>query len=654
MNSHRVLCLLVCASLSLILGRADSFANRLSSDHLLFLESRDLPGYREKLASSPLGKALDELDWKNFIIHLTELGRANLETPNQNAGEPGPSAEEMKRFLTRIEDNWRDISSHLSGDMAFAMGNFKSVSETFQKNKLLRAKFHELDHASDLAEGETENQVRLAQEAKLDSAELNSILSQFSLWFQVKNSAELATKLETLFSNLLREQTVSRLELQQVDWQDITLYALTPALSENRHGLYWALHQDTGIITLNEHTLRKHLRHLDQPPENPLSAEPDFQEAIAFVGEADAFFFLNPAPIDSLVRTSLPENASPPPMGLPQAEAILTWLALDAVIPFSTGILLEADGFSQRSRMGFKRETALSRILIDPNSAPAPIPAFLHRDFYQLATTHWHIGDGWTRLEQELMTLAPQAAAGLGLVRMLATSQLGFDLKLQFFDHLDSGLVFVQSLDLEVIQALINAGNDQDASAIVKMSMQHPTGGQNFLIGLQLHDKTAIEEAMQRLMTRTHPLGIPEPELVAGTPIHYPVPESFQGGTFNKAASFAITDEYLLISIGTPDLLKKALLARAHENLQLRSLPSFMSLRDRLPPDAESLEYSTSQLQEEGLRMMRFSMSMLQTDLEDLGVPDLQKLARIMDQTLGVTVRKGLVFETESLIKFAD
>ncbi|MEX0979013.1 MAG: hypothetical protein WDZ48_09190, partial [Pirellulales bacterium] len=49
-------------------------------------------------------------------------------------------------------------------------------------------------------------------------------------------------------------------------------------------------------------------------------------------------------------------------------------------------------------------------------------------------------------------------AAGMGMARMLATSQLGFDLKLQFFDHLDSGLVFVQSLDSEVIKAFADAG----------------------------------------------------------------------------------------------------------------------------------------------------------------------------------------------------
>jgi hypothetical protein len=159
---------------------------------------------------------------------------------------------------------------------------------------------------------------------------------------------------------------------------------------------------------------------------------------------------------------------------------------------------------------------------------------------------------------------------------------------------------------------------------------------------------------MQRLLTRTHPQGVPEPDIVADIPIYYPIPESFQGGTYQKAASFAITDEYLLIAIGNPDLLKNALLAKSDVNLQLRTLPAFTALRAQLPADAEILEYTTSQLQEEGLRMMQFSMSMLRQNFPELQMPDLQKLAPIMDRTLGVTVRKGLVFESEHLMKFAD
>lgn len=657
MNIHSVLCLLACAIFSLITqGRADSFAERLPNDHFFYSETRDIPGYRERLAASPIGKALAELDWKTTLVQIIEVGRANLENPNQDPNASRPSPEELRMLLTRIEANWKDIASHLNGDMAFAVGDFKPVVDTFQKNQSLRARLQQPDPVSDPEETaeDTEASVRLAQEAQLDASELNSILSRFSFWFEVRNSGELATKLESLFSDLLQQQTVGRLELQQLDWRDHILYALTPALSENHIGVYWAFHRDTWLITLNEQTLRDHLIHLDHPPENSLAKNTDFQEAVEFAGGADVFLFLNPAWIDSTVRSSLPETSTPSPMGLPQIEAVLDWLALDALLPFTTGTQLQADGFTMKSRMGFKRETALSRILIDPTSAPAPVPAFLHRDFYQVTTTHWHIGEAWTRLEQELMTLTPQAAAGMGMARMLATSQLGFDLKLQFFDHLDSGLVLVQSLDPEVMQALADAGREQAPNAVVKMSMEHPTGGQNFLLGLQLRNKAAVEEAMQRLMSRTHPQGVPEPEVIAGTPVHYPVPESFQGGSFRKAAGFAITDDWLLISIGTPDLLNSALSALADENLQLRTLPSFSALRAQLPAEAESLEYSTSQLQEQGVRMMQFSLSMLQQDLPELKMPDLRKLARMMDRTLGVTVRKGLVFETETLMKFPD
>nr|MDA3875079.1 hypothetical protein [Kiritimatiellia bacterium] len=262
MKHHCVLCLLVCTSLSLIPGRADSLAERISSDHLLYFESRDIPGYRERLAATPLGQALEELDWKKFVVQIFEIGRSNLENPNQNIDKQGPSPEELQRLLTRLETNWKDISSHFSGDMAFAMGNFESVVTTFQENKPKRAKLQQQDPFSESEEEETEAKVRLAREAQLDASELNSILSQFGVWVQVRNSTELETKLETMFSSLLQEQTIGGLELQQLDGEDPILYALTPALSENRIGLYWALHRDMWLMTLNEQTLRDHLANL--------------------------------------------------------------------------------------------------------------------------------------------------------------------------------------------------------------------------------------------------------------------------------------------------------------------------------------------------------------------------------------------------------
>lgn len=653
MKNLRVLFTLAFASLATGQGRADSFAGNISNDHLLYLESRDLPGFRENLAASPMGKAMDEVDWKKSVIQILHIGYANLETPRLNQGELAPPGEELRGLLTRIEEHWLDITSHLDGDVALAVGDFGSVVNTFRENKAKREKLQQLDPVSDADPEDTGAGVRLAQEAQLDASELNSILAQFSLWVRVSDRAELETKLERLFGGLLQQQS-RQFELRKLDGGDHTLYAMAPALSEMGPGLYWALHRDTLLITLNEQTLRGHLAGLDHPPENPLAEDADYRDAVTFVGEADSHLYFNPARLDSVLRKSLPAASAPSPMGLPPSGDLLNWLALDALLPFTTGIRLQADGFSWKSRMGFTRETALSRILIDSTSAPAPIPDFLHRDFYQVTTTHWHIGEGWNRMEQELVALSPRAAAGLGLARMLAASQLGFDLKLQFFDHLDSGLVVVQSLDPEVMRAYANADQHEDPAAIIKVSMEHPIGGQNVLIGLQIRDKDAMEEALGRLMNRTHPQGLPEPEVIAEVPVHYPVPKSFQGGTFSDAVGLALADDYLLIALGSTDLLKKALLARSDEDLQLRTLPSFTALRAQLPADAESMEYSTSRLQEEGLRMMGFSVSMLKEDYPDLQLPDLEKLARIMDRTLGVTVRKGLVFETESLMKFAD
>jgi hypothetical protein len=648
----RIPFLLLISFTGLVQAQADSFARHISDDHLLYVETRDIPGYRIKMAQTPIAKVFEEIDWKELTVQLVEVARQNLESPSQDT--PSPSPEDLRTLLVRVEKQWQDISSHLSGDMAFAMGSFESVLETIEKNKSLRMNLWEPD-AGPVGDAQEEDlQQRLLEEAQLDSSELNSLLGQFSWWMQVKDGVDLETKLENLFSNLLQQQTTSPLELQSLTWNDQSVYALTPALSEKGLGLYWAIYKDTWLITLNEEKLRENLSRLDQAPENALTSSPAFQDAATFVGDTDAFIYFNPARIDTLLRRFLPESAGPNPMGLPTTEALLNWLALDALLPYTSGSELSEQGFLMKSRMGFTRETSLSRIVIDPNNSPARIPAFLHRDFYQISSSHWHIGEGWNRLEKELMTLAPQAAAGMGMARMLATAQLGFDLKLQFFDHLAGGLVFVQSLDPEVMEAMARASQQQDPANIMKVSMEHPTGGQNFLFGLELHNKTEVEEAMQRLMSRMHPQGVPEPETFANHLIYSPIPDGFQGGMFTGALTFAFTDEYLLIAIGNPDLLKQALDAQSDEELQLRNHPPFTSLRARFPDEAQTLEYATSEQQLNGLRMMEVSLSMLQEKHPDLQLPDLQKLAGILDRTIGITTRKGLVFEQDMYISFSE
>jgi hypothetical protein len=302
--------------------------------------------------------------------------------------------------------------------------------------------------------------------------------------------------------------------------------------------------------------------------------------------------------------------------------------------------------------MGFSRETALSRILIDPDAETAEVPAFIHKDFHSFSSFDWHLGKGWSRLETELMGLSPQAAAGLGLGRMLASGQLGFDLKLQFLDHLEGKTLYMQSFDPEVMEKIMAATQNRDLAATMQVQMEHPTGGQNYLLGFKMKNQPAIEEAMGRLLTRFHPTGAPEPELVESQAVHYPIPSELQDGKFSKMLSYTFVEDYLLLAIGDDELLKKAIRASKAPSLQLVNTEDFISLRTQLPPEAGALEYASGQQQENAMKMVQSSLSMYQAENPDLDLPDFTKLVGFIKQAMTSSVREGLIFEMEGLMEF--
>lgn len=622
-------------------------ARLLPADTFLYIESRDLPGTVDRYAASPLGNHLAELDWKQIFLFLNTLAPGGQDDPPPPEAETGETEDVLA--------DARKIRDHLSGDVVLAMGRLEALLEVFAANQEVRAEFFLNDIVGeDLDAEDPELQAQLEREKELDAAELAALLSTVTLLAEVENTDDLQRLLTSLMQRALPalEPPNERLRYTEEEKQGITRYSLQVSLSDQAPavGLFWFIQEDVWAIAFTETRLEELADAFLTPPDPSFASSPRVQQAVEAYPESDSFTFLDLTFLDLVLRQGAARAEALPANSPMSPERLLDWLALDALLPITQGTTLEENAFRTTGQFGFQRETALSRLFFDEQSEPVDLPPFLHRDVPQFNLADWHIGRFWTRLETELMQLSPQAAAGMGMVRMLATGQLGFDIKLQFFDHLDSGLLLIQSMDPEVMQDLEQAMADGDSARILEVNAEHPTGGQNYLIGFEMKNGEIIGESLDRLITRFHPQGAPEPEIFLGEEILHPVPPGAAGGMLNDLVSLARVDNWLLVSIGTPDLLHQAITASRNEDLQLKADPDFQALRDKLPAGATALNYTSGAQQETAVKMMQSSLEMLLPEPND-GIPDLTPLGTFMDRMLQTTSREGLVITTEACLE---
>lgn len=655
MNALSRLLLLSLFAGAFVPGHAGDFARQVPADSILYLEIKDFPAYQKKIVEYPAIQSLKDFEWKKLILQFYQIGLENSEN-NPFEGEP-PSAEALEALLTESTNKWQEVKSHLNGDIAFSVGNFQNVISVFAANAKARKTLALNDTVlveEDLTEAEMKIiEERMAEEARLDSLEAASILGQFRIWMDVKNGGQLEAKLDKWLRDFSENDPDAEnpVLLISTEWEDTTLYTLGSKKTSEASSINWAIKDGVWVITFTPESLKQSIEELTNPSRDVLANQKVYQESIRFVGPSDYLIYLAAAPLNTLLKEALATMPVQGNQALPQTDKIIDWLALDAFLPYVLGSKLVKEGARTRGRFGFTRETALSRIFFAPEIETAEIPGFLHRDINHFASFHWHLGNGWSRLETELTSLIPQAAAGMGLARMLASGQLGFDIKLQFLDHLDGGMIFMQTLDPQVIDEILTAAREEDLATMMKVQMEHPTGGQNYLLGLKMKNQAAIAEAMSRLLARFHPAGVPEPTLYEGKEIFYPIPETIQGGKFQQFLSYTYLDGYLLLALGDDTMIKNSIVASKNPDLQLVNSPKFTSLREKVLSAPVAIEYANGQQQKDAVKMMQSSMRMLQAGNADLELPDLMPLAELIDQSISTSVRRGLIYEVEGLIE---
>src|SRR5690606_12171018 len=114
--------------------------------------------------------------------------------------------------------------------------------------------------------------------------------------------------------------------------------------------------------------------------------------------------------------------------------------------------------------------------------------------------------------------------------------------------------LMVQTFAPEIIEKMLKASQNDNPAEMLQVQLAHPTGGQNYLFALGMKNEVAVREAFDRLMTRFHPEGIPEPVLFEEQELFYPIPEKLQGGAFKNLVSYTYLDGYFLLALGEDQL----------------------------------------------------------------------------------------------------
>jgi hypothetical protein len=182
------------------------------------------------------------------------------------------------------------------------------------------------------------------------------------------------------------------------------------------------------------------------------------------------------------------------------------------------------------------------------------------------------------------------------------------------------------------------------------LNQRHPTGGQNYLIGLEVDNLQAVSGALNTLLAKLHPNGLPEPEMFRGHPVHNPMPAN-AGASTRGIVRYTFLDNYLLIAVGDPALLHKAITASNEPADRLADDPEFQRMRDEFPR-AQVFEYASGKQQAAAWDIIASALGGILKNPED--IPDFSAVGEVIQGSISVMNRQGTVFELNSLTLFRD
>ncbi|GEM_PF-2234340 len=682
--------------------RAMDFTDVAPANSLMVLQLRNVAEFRERWEASPMGIAVEEYDWEQLFLTMALMGQKEemeafemmkeimeegedldeLELEKPEEIDP----EEFRQEMAEAREKLEEMKGHFTGSMAVVVGDMREMTEMMIKHApIIEELYKDVDWESEEDEDPVFDKA-FNEEMRLEALQTRAIAKDFWFLAEVEEGEKLLETLSTWIKEELQEQEDEEIPmtLETLEEDGLTFYHMEMDLEDLDEEEYneedkallklepqpwWTVNAEgVFVFAVTEEGLRKALAHLDNPPAETLSTSEGYQQSHAHLGESDLLVYLNlpalEAPIRSMAlaeeKQSKAMNAA---MGLEEEEEgpmdvtkLMDWLALDALLPISVGMTMEEDRILSRSRFGFSRESALARILVDPSEFAPPQPAFIHKDLPQVSLGNWSLKRFYEQIEKEAGVLMPEAAAGLMMGRMMLAQQIGLDPKLQLIDHLGTGIVAAQEVDMAVLDQMLDlaqaAEEEGDVEELMAFNQKNPTNGQYYLIGLQVANRDAVSGALNTLLSKLHPEGLPEPADYKGVPIHSPIPKAAGEMVNPDLFTYAFLEDYLVLSVGSPRMLHRAVDALKDPDLRLWKDADYLELRDSLPAEGHFLEYNSGAQQAAAMQTLQRSVPMMMGLEPNSGeIPDFSKLGTAVKDAMGVTKRSEFAFETVGEIR---
>jgi len=630
----------------------------LPENSVFMLQVRDVQKEKDDYKASPLAEVLKDFDYTSLMMSAFSLAEeeGEMELPD------GMSLDQLEAQMRKYSLMQKEILGHLNGEMVMAVGNLEDAIKTFMETDKIREGRYENMGVEDNMEG-ADMEALAKQEDDLGTREMFAVFNELYLLAEVNDGEVMLGKIETMINELLEEVPAEDAEeietvLEKLEWDGLAVYTLKvrdvdPDAEEQDEFInvtWWTVKNNVFISRGTEEGLKKTLLALDAPPPNRLSASEGYVDAMQFLGDQETRLYMDFSRIDPLIRLMMGDEMMNEAIDGGKTPAmIMNWLGADALIPYVLGFSTREDGMHGKARFGFSRETALSRMLIDPSMDPAPVPPFLHKEMGQISSMRWGLGTGLRRVETEIGAFQPELTAALGVMKAMMIGQLGMDVQSQFLDHFDTGVVMAQQLDSEVMEKMLEMAEEEDPAKMMQFRMENPTNGQNYLLGLQLKNPEMVTSGLNTLLARVHPSGLPEPKMFQGHAIHYPMPGAGDS-PLAGLVTYTILDGYLVVAIGDEGMLHDAIRASNEPASRLMQDPAFQAFRDNLP-EGVMFEYTPRSVQQSAWQVIGSSLEAAGLELE--GLPDMEKLGAVFGDSFSTAVRKGTVFETEIHSTFA-
>ena len=636
---------------SLLFGATD-FLNAVPENAAMVIQVTDSVEMGARWERSPLRTAFQELDLPSVLNSLMEIGELN-----EDEEEPVSSED-----LEKISSRFKELSGYLEGSSCFYIGDLREGFAVQAKNKTKRIELFG-EAPQDKAEEAFEEMTEDARTAlALDREEMLAFSSGFRFMADLRDSGdELLTKLEAWTKEDIQEEKDNNVQtaLERIEIDGLTVYhekfvqkdedgKSVPSIEPEA---FWTVKNSVLVLTFGEAAMRDQLELLDRGAENSLQDNSSFQDAHDHTESGDLLFMINPAVLHDWFLSMIPQNAPATP-GQPSPQLILDWLALKTFQPYVFSFALSDEGLRTKGQFGFSKPSVFSDLFMQQHDGNAPEPVFIHRDFLSVSSGQFSLGTFYESLEKHLGALSPQAAAGLGMARMMAAGQLGLDFKAQLLDLLGSDLVFVQDVDFEKLKDAMNKAIEDPSTP--QAAKDNPfEQGQYYLIGMAVNDEATLSSSLNTLLAKVHPQGAPEPIEYKGHEIQTPLKglNPSAGEAFSDLFTYAMIDDYLVVSLGNPELLRRAIDAKMDKSLRLWDTDRFQDVRTIIPGEGDWVEFTN---QEKISTMFDSMFAPLQTLLQAEGItlPDFSMFKNLFSSSLGVSKTEGLSIKVESITLF--